>query len=334
MYRNTDTETGTTYVHTNCKSDNPLTEEVLVQQYTDVFTGLGMYEEQYKISIDPNVQPVIQRNRKVPFSKLPALRKALEQLEREDIIASVDKPTPWVNNLVITEKRNGSLRLCLDPKPLNAAIKRENHTIPTAEDVQYQLSGKKLFTVVDMKDSYWHVQLDEESSYLCTFHTPWGRKRFKRMPFGISSASEVMQKRNERTFSDIQGIHIIADDIIIAAKTDADHDEIMHKLMKRAREKNIRFNISKLQFKLSQVTYMGNVITADGLKPDPSKIQAITEMPRPDSCQALLRFLGMVKYLTQFVPNESSITAPLRILFKKKSTMDVGTRAGECISAH
>ena len=91
----------------------------------------------------------------------------------------------------------------------------------------------------------------------------------------------------------------------------------MHKVMKRAREKNIKFNKSKLQFKLQQVTYMGNIITANGLKPDPSKIDAIIHMPPPENRQSLQHFLGMVKYLTQFVPNESSITAPLRTLLKK-----------------
>ena len=87
----------------------------------------------------------------------------------------------------------------------------------------------KVFTVVDMKDGYWHVKLSEESSYYCTFNTPWGRKRFLRMPFGISSASEIMQKRNEETFGDIQGVHVIADDLIIAAKDDQEHDNILHR---------------------------------------------------------------------------------------------------------
>ena len=84
-----------------------------------------------------------------------------------------------------------------------------------------------------MKDSYWQVCLDDESSYLCTFHTPWGRKRFLRMPFKISSASEVMQKRKDRTSSDIESIHVIAYDIIVAAK-DEEHDGILHKLMQHA----------------------------------------------------------------------------------------------------
>jgi hypothetical protein len=246
-------------------SSNNLTVQSLTDTYSDVFTGLGKYAVPYKIAVNPQVQPVIQRCRKVPLSKLPALKLALEDLEQSGVIAPVDKPTDWVHNLVITEKKNGSLRICLDPKPLNLAIKRETHNIPTADDVQAQLCGKSVFTVVDMKDSYWQICLDDESSYLCTFHTPWGRKRFCRMPFGISSASEVMQKRNEATFGDIQGVFVIADDLIIAAKDEAEHDAILHKVMQRAREKNVRFNKNKLQLKLSEVSYMGNVVTAAGL---------------------------------------------------------------------
>ena len=135
-------------------------KDTLIDMYADVFQGLGRYEEPYKITVDPAVPPVIQHSRKVPYAKLPALKATLAKLEEKEVIATVDKPTDWVNNLVITEKKNGQLRLCLDPKPLNTAIKRERHVIPTAEDVQAQLSGKAIFTVVDMKDSYWQVVLE------------------------------------------------------------------------------------------------------------------------------------------------------------------------------
>ena len=89
---------------------------------------------------------------------------------------ALDKPTDWVSNLVIVEKKSGALRLCLDPKALNAAIKRERYTVPTPADVQRQFHRATTFTVLDMKDAFWHVRLSEPSSYLCTFNTPWGRK--------------------------------------------------------------------------------------------------------------------------------------------------------------
>ena len=103
----------------------------------------------------------------------------------------VDQPTDWVHNLVIVEKKNGSLRLCLDPRALNNAIKRAHYRIPTIQEIASDLAGKKVF----LKDGYWQVELDEQSSLLCTFNTPFGRYCFTRMPFGLKSASEIFQER-------------------------------------------------------------------------------------------------------------------------------------------
>ena len=162
-----------------------------------------------------------------------------------------------------------------------------------------------------MKDAYWHVKLMAESSFLTTFHTPWGRKRFLRMPFGLTSASEIMQKRNEETFGDLQGVHIIADDIIIAAKNKHEHDSTLLRVLQRARDKGVKFNADKIQFKVSTFSYMGNLVSAEGLKPDDRKIAAIVDMPPPQDVSSLQRLLGMSRYLSQYIQNESSITAAL-----------------------
>ena len=263
------------------------------------------------------MKPVIQRCGKVPYARYDKLKHTLVDLEKRGVIASVDRPTEWVHNLVITEKRDGRMRVCLDPKPLNVAIKRERYEIPTPADMQSRLSGMCVFTVIDMQDAYWHVRLSPESSYLCTFHTPWGRKRFLRMPFGISSASEVMQKRNEEAFGDIQDVHVIADDLIISAKDEAEHDAIILRVLERARQQNVKFNANKIQYKVNTVTYMGHIVSAEGMRPDPRKVEAIVNMPRPSDRQGLMRLPGMIKYLAQYIPNESSITAPLRLLLKQ-----------------
>ena len=168
-----------------------------------------------------------------------------------------------------------------------------------------------------MKDAYWHVKLSDSSSYLTTFHTPWGRKRFLRMPFGLSSASEVMQKRNEEIFGDIPGVHVIADDLIIAAPSEQEHDATFKAVLNRARQKGVRYNKSKIQFKVDTVQYMGNLVTHEGLKPDDKKLEAILNMPQPTDVPSLQRLLGMTKFLSQYIPNESTITSPLRLLLKK-----------------
>ena len=298
---------------------NKSSKEQILETYKDVFEGLGTFSTPYEIQLKADAKPSIQPTRTVPYPKQAKLKELLDKMTTQGIIADVDQPTDWVNNLVITEKPDGSMRICLDPKPLNEAIKREHHRLPTADDVHSKLANKKIFTVIDERHAFWQVPLTEDSSYLCTFHTPWGRKRFLRMPFGICSASEVMQKRNESIFGDIQDVHVIADDIIIAAKDEKEHDKTFSKVLERARSQGIKFKKEKIQYKVKEVKYMGNIISANGIKPDPAKVHAIVNMQRPDSPESLRRLLGLVKYLSQYIPGESDITAPLRDLLKEQT---------------
>ena len=108
------------------------------------------------------------------------------------------------------------------------------------------------------------------------------------MPFGISSASEIMQKRNEETFGDIQGVHVIADDLIIAATADQEHDIILNRVLQRARNKGVTFNSDKIQFKINEAEYTGNLVSSEGLKPDPKKIEAIVNRRMSFHCSACL----------------------------------------------
>ena len=173
--------------------------------------------------------------------------------------------------------------------------------------------GKNVFSTLDLRDGYWQVQLDEQSSLLCTFNTPFGRYRFTRMPFGIRSVSEVFQKKNEEAFAGISGIHIVADDMIIAATTVEEHDKILAQVLERAKERNITLNFDKLQLHVSKVKYLGTIITPEGMKPDPAKLKAIVEMTTPTDKAGIRRLLGM---LAPHIPNISIITAPLRSLLK------------------
>eukprot|EP00112_Aurelia_sp_Birch-Aquarium-sp1_P016953 Seg3886.2 transcript_id=Seg3886.2/GoldUCD/mRNA.D3Y31 product="Transposon Tf2-3 polyprotein" protein_id=Seg3886.2/GoldUCD/D3Y31 len=298
---------------------NKSSKKQVLGAYEDVFEGLGTFSTPYEIQLKADAKSSIQPTRTVPYPKQAKWKELLDKMTTQGIIADVDQPTDWVNNLVITEKPDGSMKICLDPKPLNEAIRREHHRLPTADDVHSKLANKKIFTVIDERHAFWQVPLTKDSSYLCTFHTPWGRKRFLRMPFGICSASEVMQKRNESLFGDIQDVHVISDDIIIAAKNEEEHDKTLVKVLERARSQGIKFKKEKIQYKVKEVKYMGNIISAEGIKPDPAKVHAIVNMQIPDSQESLRRLLGLVKYLSQYIPGESDIAAPLRDLLKEQT---------------
>ncbi|GFU37834.1 transposon Ty3-G Gag-Pol polyprotein [Nephila pilipes] len=143
------------------------------------------------------------------------------------------------------------------------------------------------------------------SCEICTFNTPFGKYKFNKLPFGIVSAPEVFQKINQKLFGDIEGVEIYFDDIIVAGYNKDSHDAIMSKILERARSLNIKFNPDKLQYRLSEVKYVGQIISKSGIKPDLDHIKEIVAMPTLKSKTEIRRLLGMVNFLSKFIPNVS-----------------------------
>lgn len=293
--------------------------QALLSEFNDVFDERlpGKLPGKHHITIRSDVCPCVHACRRVPLALLPKVKEKLETMERNGIIVKRDEPTAWVNSMLVVEKKDGSIRLCIDPRELNKAIMREHYQVPTFDDVLPRLAGKKLFSIIDMKDGFWHIELDEESSKLVTFNTPFGRYSFTRLPFGISSAPEVFQKRAQQTFGDIEGVNIVFDDIIIAASSMADHDKTLRQLLERARTANVRFNRAKLQLLVQKVSYLGHLVSQEGISPDPEKVRAITNFPPPGSREDLLRFNGMATYVSRYIQNFADTTYAYRQLLKK-----------------
>ena len=191
---------------------------------------------------------------------------------------------------------NGALRLYLDPRNLNDVIKCKHYRIPTIQEITSEFVGKKILSTLDLKDRYWQVELDHEISLLFTFNTHFGHYHFTRMPFGLKSASEVLQKKNEAAFEGIKGIRIIADNIIIAASGVEKHNKILHQVLQQAVDCNIKFNYDKFQFCIREVMYLGTTNIHEGMKLDP-KVKAIKEIPTPNDKVAVRCLLGMIIYL-------------------------------------
>lgn len=302
---------------------SPHTQNILTQ-YQDVFVGEGKLEGKLHLVVDKSVTPVQIPTRKVPVALRDKLKAELERLI-ELGITKVAEPTDWVSSLVVTMKSNGKVRLCINPKPLNKALKRNHYPLPTLEDILPDLSRAKVFSVVDAKNGFWHIELDEESSYLTTFSSPWGRYRYLRMPFGVSPAPEEFQRRLHNALEGLAGVRAIADDMLVYGEgatieeATKDHDRRLASLLQRCRERSIKLNKEKLKLRLTSVPYMGQVLTSEGLRPDETKIEAITKMPAPTDKQGVQRLQGMVNYVQRFVPKLSNITVPIRELLRDEN---------------
>jgi hypothetical protein len=161
-----------------------------------------------------------------------------------------------------------------------------------------------------MRDAFWNIKLSDESSKICTFSMPYGRYSFKHLPFGISSAPEILQRKNTQLFIDIANIHVIFDDIIIAAADGNEHDTALKELLECACKFNVKFNKDKLRLKLPSVCYMGHLLSASGTSCDPDKVRAIVEMPTPTDRKSLQHFISMVQFVGRWLPNLADLKQP------------------------
>ena len=290
----------------------------IFDKYSVVFDGrLGALPGCVHLHIRNDIKPRIQPARRIPFALDEKFRKELDKMVEMGVVTKVDEPTEWVSQVVVTTKKSGELRVCIDPKFLNEALKREHYRLPLLEDILPALSKAKYFTKVDLSSAFWHCKLDKPSSYLTTFSTPFGRYRWLRLPFGLKVSSEIFQKRIVQSIDDLPGTLCIADDILIYGSTRMEHDLNVERFLQRCIRDGIKLKKEKVTFCTNQVTFHGHLLTNKGIKPDPEKVKAITDMPVPTNRKAVSRLNGMVNYLSRFLPKLAEVMAPIRQLTHK-----------------
>lgn len=298
-------------------SSNNINLQDLLNKYQNVFEGLGCLPGEYHLTINSDVQPRVDAPRKIPFALHNRLKKELEKMEELNVIVKVTDPTPWVSSLILVEKKNGQLRICLDPRNLNKAICRSHYPIPTNDFVRSKLHGASYFSTLDANSGFWICRLDEESSLLTTFNTPFGRYRFKRLPYGINCAPEIFHRIMTETFGLLPGVIVYADDVLVYGSTINEHNINLQRVLQKAQEVNLKFNKSKCVFGTTTIKYLGHIYSKNGVSPDPEKVKAVKEMPSPTCVKDLQRFLGILNYLGGFIKNLASETESLRGLIKK-----------------
>lgn len=300
------------------------TTEEIVANYPEIFQReLGTLPGTVHLEVEQGAIPVVAPPRRVPTSLKAKLKKELDRLQQLEVIAPIDEPTPWVNSLAVVVKKSGALRICIDPRPLNNSLKRERYPLPVLEDILPELSKARVFSTVDLKSGYWHCVLAPESSVLTTFATPYGRYRWRRLPFGLCASSEIFQKHLNQALENLPGVLCIADDILIYGtgeadeEATADHDRNLQSLLQRCLDRGIVLSPEKMKLRRKEVAFMGHILTSTGLKPDPAKVEAITNMPKPKDIEGVQRLNGFINYLAKFLPKLSEVMEPIRRLTRK-----------------
>ena len=175
--------------------------QLISKTFSKVFQGLGTMGDPYTIKLKPDAQPrAIYAPRNVPLPLREKVKKELSRMQSMGVISRVDKPTAWCAGMVVVPKKNGSVRICVDLKMLNENVLREIHPLPKFDETLALLSGATCFSKLNANSGFWQIPLSDDSHLLTTFLTPYGRFCFNKLPFGVSCAPELFQKRMAQTF--------------------------------------------------------------------------------------------------------------------------------------
>lgn len=285
---------------------------------TSVFGSFGLLKcEPVKITLRDNATPYcLTTSRRVAFPLMSKVATELDRLENEGIIEKIHQPTDWCAPMVPVLKKNGNVRICVDLKRLNEAVKREHYMLPNLDDVAPKLAGAKVFSKLDASSGFYQIPLHPDSCKLTTFITPMGRYCFKRVPFGITSAPEIFQRKMTELITGLEGTEAIIDDVLIYGTNREEHDKRLEAVIRRIHESGLKLNRDKCEFRKGEVEYFGHRISAEGISPTEDRVRAISEMPAPCNVAELRRVVGMINYLGRFVPDLASVISPMTDLLK------------------
>ncbi|GBO25325.1 Transposon Ty3-I Gag-Pol polyprotein [Araneus ventricosus] len=314
-------KTNIEYKGKNCTEEIYISAANPKTKFPELFKGLGVVKGCYSIKLKPGAIPfAITSPRRVPIPLLKQTKAELKRMVEENVITPVLKPTEWCAPVVIVPKSDGNVRICADLIELNENVMRELHPLPKAEYSLNLLTGAKIFSKLAANSGFWQIPLDKKSSYLTTFITPFGRFRFQRLPFGISSAPEHFQRRMSQMLEGIPGTICHMDDILIWGSTQEEHDQRLTEVCKRLKNSGMTLNAKKCIFSQTSIKFLGHIIDGQGIHPDPDKIAAIENYQPPTNKKELKQLLGMANYLARFVPNYSDILFPLTSMLSNKVT--------------
>lgn len=278
-----------------------------------------------KIRLKSHAEPVkVTTARRIPIPLVEAVNEELQRMLDKGIIEKVTEPTDWCAPIVVVPKEGGQtckkVRICVDLRGLNRAVERENYTLPTIDDVIAKLDGGTVFSTLDAASGYYQMRLDKDSQKLTTFIAPKGRYCFRRVPFGISSASEIFQSKINEFIEGIEGAIAYQDDVIITGRTKQEHDARLSQVLERLDANGVELNKEKCHFGVTRIKFLGHVFSSRGMEVDEGKVNAISNMEAPHDTAALRTVIGMVQYLGRFIPKLAEIMKPMSDLLKRDAT--------------
>ncbi|GKT32732.1 Transposon Tf2-6 polyprotein [Aduncisulcus paluster] len=293
-------------------------EKILEDYEKEIDRNMPANVPDYSIKLKENT-PVRRKLRPPPFGLEEELGEKIEDLLKDGFI--VESKSSYAAPIVVVEKPDKSIRMCIDYTGLNSKIVDDVYPIPLRSVLFRSLQGMKLFATLDLKNGYYHVRVDKDSRHLTAFISHKGLFEWVRMPFGLKTAPSHFQRCVNSLFHDIIGskILIYLDDILVFGKSEEEFISNLSEVLRRLAESNLCLNYDKCKFCLKEVKYLGFTINGEGRRVTEKRIEDMREIPPPKNKKGVQKLLGAINFVSEFIVDYSRITEPISRLLRQKT---------------
>ncbi|CAG9133042.1 unnamed protein product [Plutella xylostella] len=300
----------------------------LMIEFDDLWKNeLGCFNKyDIQLHLKENARPRFFKPRTVPFALKDKVEQELQRLGELGILIPVDH-AQYATPIVPVLKENGKVKIAGDfSVTLNQDLLVEKYPMPRIEEVFVKLRGGEKFSKIDLSNAYNQFRISEESQGLTTINTSKGLFKYTRLVYGLANAPAIFQKAMETLLAGIEGVSIWLDDICCTGPDKQTHLSRLREVFSRLKDAGLRLQKEKCVLFQDSVTYLGYVIDKNGLHTSQEKVDAIVNAPEPTDVTGVKRFLGMVNYYRNFIPNASSILGPLHELLRADAAWEWGPR--------
>ncbi|KAJ1695434.1 hypothetical protein LUZ63_012132 [Rhynchospora breviuscula] len=294
----------------------------VVREFQDVFpeeiSGMPPQREiEFGIDVVPGTKPISKAPYRMAPAELKELKIQLEELLEKGFIRP--SASPWGAPILFVKKKDGSLRLCIDYRELNKVTVKNRYPLPRIDDLFDQLQGSSVYFKIDLRTGYHQLRIKPEDVEKTAFRSRYGHYEYLVMPFGLTNAPAAFMDLMNRVFRDYLDNFVVVfiDDILVYSRTHEEHVNHLRAVLARLQEHQLFGKLSKCEFWLEKVAFLGHVISGNGLSVDPMKVQAVADWAQPKNVTEVRSFLGLAGYYRRFVEGFSKIARPLTQLLHK-----------------